>query len=114
MHDANINKIIKTVCKLFDTDYETLNTKNRAHEFVLARQTVFYFTKKTTKIPLALVGKIFNRNHATVIHGIRTYENLLATDKHIRETHNRIASTLMRPDDAFVDYDELMEIYNKL
>jgi chromosomal replication initiator protein len=38
---------------------------------------VFYFTKKYTNLSLSNIGKLYGKDHASVLHGIRRIENNL-------------------------------------
>ena len=44
-----------------------------------------YFAKMLTKNSLASIGSdIGGKDHATVLHAVRTVKNLIETDKHFR------------------------------
>jgi chromosomal replication initiator protein len=83
--EINIESIQKVVCDYFNINIETLNSKTRKREIVQARQLVMYFAKEYTKSSLAMIGMhCGNKDHATVLHAVRTINNLLETDKQFR------------------------------
>jgi len=52
---------------------------------VQARQLAMFFSKKHTKSSLAHIGKqCGNKDHATVLHAVKTINNLAETDKKFR------------------------------
>ena len=56
--------------------------KSRKREIVMVRQCFYYVYKQINpKITLKTLGKILgHRDHSTVIHGIRTWQDLMDTD----------------------------------
>lgn len=58
----------------------------RKREIVFSRQVAMYFLKKYTVLSLAEIGKIFNgKDHATVLYSAKTVENLMQSDKNIKQ-----------------------------
>ena len=83
--EINIEFIQKIVCDYFNINLDILNSKTRKREIVQARQLVMYFAKEYTKSSLAMIGMhCGNKDHATVLHAVRTINNLLETDKQFR------------------------------
>ena len=57
-------------------------SRSRKREHVQPRQISMFFHKKLTKLSLAEIGRqTGNFDHATALSGIRTINNLIATDK---------------------------------
>jgi chromosomal replication initiator protein len=70
---------------------EDFNSKSKKREIVQARQLAMYFARKLTELSLDVIGnQCGRRNHATVVHAIKTIENLLDTDKQFRALANEI------------------------
>lgn len=55
----------------------TLNSKTRKREIVYTRSVYFKLCKLHTQQSLAAIGKPVGRDHATVLHGIRLFDNVL-------------------------------------
>lgn len=57
-------------------EQDGLANKNRKREVVYRR---FYLFRKLREDGQSLkgIGKLFNMNHATILHGLRTYQNLI-------------------------------------
>ncbi len=73
----NMDTIIELVCHSFKLNPTQLASRSRRKEFVLARDTIYYLTRKHTDISLQDIGGRFNRRHTTVIKGIATIEREL-------------------------------------
>ena len=77
-----IETIQKVVCEYFSLPLDVINSKTRKREIVQARQLAMFFSKKHTKSSLATIGQhCGNKDHATVLHAVKTVNNLVDTDK---------------------------------
>jgi hypothetical protein len=59
-----------------DLSGKKLDTKSRERELVELRFVAFKLTKYLTRSSLSKIGKIYNRDHATVLHGIKQFDSL--------------------------------------
>lgn len=64
--------------------------KLRERKHVEARQMLFTMVYNYTTKSLADVGAILNKDHATVLHGIKTISNLCDTDRRFKAIYERI------------------------
>lgn len=60
-----------------------LATKNRAREVVDQRGYLYKHIRTKYGYSFARIGAMFNRDHGTVIHGIREYEYLKGTKEYV-------------------------------
>ncbi len=87
--EISIEYIQKIVCEFFQLPLDVINSRTRKREVVQARQLAMYFSKKHTKSSLATIGKqCGNKDHATVLHAVKTINNLAETDKKFRNNLN--------------------------
>ena len=76
--EITIDYIQKVVCTYFSVPVEMLQSSTRKREIVQARQIAMYFSKNLTKSSLATIGsQIGDKDHATVLHAIKTINNFL-------------------------------------
>ena len=61
------------------------NTTCRRREIVESRQLLFYFLSLYTTKTLNKIGATLGKDHATVIHAVRTINNRIETEKDLRE-----------------------------
>ena len=101
--------IISVVFDYFGIDTSYRTAKVRDHEIVLSRQVSMYYIKKYTKQSLAGIGSYFQKDHATILHAIKTVNNYIDTDKKFRcdieRINNRILSKVMIDDHKYDQYD---------
>jgi len=91
-HHMLIEKAKIVVHEMTGLSYEMFNVKCRDRELVEARQLFFYFVWKYTTITLKDLGRLLKRDHATVIHSVKTWHNLMETSqKHRVLTQNGTA-----------------------
>ncbi len=83
--EVSIDYIQKVVCDYFDLPIELMKSKIRKREIVQARQIAMYFAKQLTKLSLANIGAhCGGKDHATVLHAVKTVNNLMETDKRFK------------------------------
>jgi chromosomal replication initiation ATPase DnaA len=88
-------RIFSEVCDALNVTKEDLMGLSRKREIVEARQIVQYFIKEFhPSISLKSIGNMFNRDHSTVIHSLRTVADLQDANKEyyfrLLELRNRI------------------------
>lgn len=72
-------KVVDDCCTIWATTKEYVAAKERQRDRVCMRSLVFHLLRTKYKMPLPFIGKLFNCDHTTVIHNIKTAENLLFT-----------------------------------
>lgn len=75
------------ICEAFDIRVDDLVVKTRKREIVEARQFAMNYYRKTyPKMSLTKIGDKFGgKDHATVLHAMKTVEILYETDKNFRK-----------------------------
>ena len=94
----SIERINKLVCEYYcqdEFDYkvtlEKFHSKTRKREVVQARFFAMLFSKAFTKHTLEVIGKkIGDKDHASVLHGIKTIRNLVSSDKQVKKDHREL------------------------
>jgi len=69
---------LKAVCWAAGISEDSLKSRDRKDEIVIARDILFKY-HRNKKLSLSSIGKKFNRDHATVLNGIRRIENDIKT-----------------------------------
>ncbi len=73
--------VIRVVCDILKVSEFDIKSPNRKREFVYARGIIWAIWRKN--IPsrkLTFMGKVFNRDHSTVIHGLKVQSDLRESD----------------------------------
>lgn len=86
-----IKKIQEVVCRYFNLDEALVLTPSRKREIVQARQITMFFAKKYTQASFAHIGKVVgDKDHATVLHAVKTVKDQIEINKHFRSTIDAI------------------------
>ncbi len=72
------------VCRHFRISKEELSSKSRKQAVTLPRQVAMYLTRKFTDDSLEAIGRLFNRDHATVFHSIKKIEKKVQESSQLR------------------------------
>jgi chromosomal replication initiator protein len=83
----NTNKIISVVCDYYGVRKEDVWDKCRKRQVSIARQISMYLLREIKQAYFCDISAIFNRHHATIIHGYDTIAGLIqiGDKKTIRE-----------------------------
>lgn len=82
-----------------DTLHVNISTSSRKRETVNGRM-IYYKILDELKFGCSSIGKSINKNHATVLHGLKQFKDLWVTDKHLREDYYLIRELFYSHDDA--------------
>ncbi len=66
--EIDANKVLECVCKFYNIKKEELLARKRTKEVAMARQIAMYLISELIAMPLASIGNIFGKDHATVIY----------------------------------------------
>ena len=87
--------IISQVCKFYSVDEAALRGTQRTRGIADARQMAMYLVRKLTNLSLPDIGQEFNRDHATVLHGIRKVEaSIKSGDDNLRNNVRDITANI--------------------
>ena len=96
-HEINIEQIVNSTCSYYQIDVRELSSRSKRREVANARQVSMYLAKKLTSKSLSDIGHaIGNRNHATVIHAIKTVEETMEYDGVLRKAVQNIKNELLK------------------
>lgn len=82
---------LEDVSNFFDITTELISGKRRQQNIAVARM-YYYFTCRyllsvRNSLSLNFIGKLVNRNHATVINGLSKFKDLYYTDKEFKDNY---------------------------
>jgi hypothetical protein len=66
------------------------NNVYRGGRYAQARQLLVTFMVDYTNKTLSTIGKLINKDHATVMHSVKSIHNMYDTDKRFRAMYDRI------------------------
>lgn len=123
---SQLNELIKYDCKLIALPDQTQLTQDilqaisevshvadadiigrcRKREFIDSRVIYATFIRKGTSWSLMKIARHLNRNHATVIHAMKTFEALIQTDSRFKKKVNDVIALLN--DKKIYIFDDLL------
>ena len=75
------------VAKNYSCEVKDITTKSRKRATCEPRQIAMYFEKEMTRLSLEAIGQRFgNKDHATVLHSVKTIKNLIDTDLKFKQS----------------------------
>ena len=90
-----MDQIIETACEHYNIRQEDVYGKSRKANIVLVRQVSMYLAQHYTKLTTCKIGTLVgNRNHATVIHSVKTIENRLKFDKEFKKSLDELENKI--------------------
>lgn len=108
------DKIIQTICRKWQVLYSDVCGRCRKRELVFARMAIAHFLREYTPLSTTEIGALISRNHSTVIHYLKTYEDEFRFNKDFRNFAKSIKEELDDiPKDPFAleIEEEFNEIY---
>lgn len=70
----SVSQIQKVVCDYYQVSLRELLGRGRQKKLVRARQMGLYFSRLYTQKTVMLLGRLFQRSHASVVHALQTLE----------------------------------------
>lgn len=109
------HKIIKKrINEFFGID---IDEPTRIEKYVEARMIYYWLCYYFTNMNLSKIAKTVNKNHATVLHGIKNFPIFMETDKDFKEKFLAIYETLKEEVQKKTEQMSLQELtfrYNQL
>jgi chromosomal replication initiation ATPase DnaA len=106
LNEKLTNNMMKVICSLTQVEWDQMKGKCRKRELNDVRQIAMWIIRKGTSMSFYNVGKVFNRHHATVLHAVKSVENMIQTDNRYRADVEQILNHL--------DYENLNREFQRL
>ena len=88
----NIEEIQAAVAKKFSVTMAQMLSTERTQSIVTPRQLAMYIARKFTTKSLPEIAKMFEKTHATIIHGVRNIEKRMDVESDLKATLAEILS----------------------
>lgn len=83
--------ISELVGRQFMVPFKDMQSKSRKKKIAFPRQVAMYLSRKHTEETLADIGKVFNRDHSTVMHSIKVVSGLSRRDNSVSAQINLLS-----------------------
>jgi chromosomal replication initiation ATPase DnaA len=81
IYKNRIDWLIDKACTYTEADKEKIWSRDRYEELIYARIIIWFNLRKHLLLSFNKIGEISMRDHATIMHGIGVYNNLMDTDR---------------------------------
>lgn len=75
-----LRRIVDVVCRDYKITREQFMSECRRKNFAIPRHVAWYLAHRMTTLSLASLGRLHNRDHTSILYGIRKMERLVETD----------------------------------
>ncbi len=89
-------KIIQTVCQFFKISKDDMFSRRRNNEIAEPRQLCMYLISDMIDMPLMAIGKIFNRDHSTVVHARDKISSQIRTNQKTKTLISDLKSQILK------------------
>ena len=83
-----IKKLIQITSEVFEI--EDIYSTSRQTHFVFARAIIFYLMRNNLFMTYVKIAKVFNKNHATIMHAVKQLPYMLKYDQDLQQKYNNI------------------------
>jgi len=95
--NISIDQIQKTVADFYNIKINSLLSKKRNKDIVLARQVAIYLSRELTDISLTSIGNSFGRrDHTTVLHSYSKIKNKIKKEKSFKNIIDNLILEIKR------------------
>ena len=92
LRKLSIEEIQTAVAKKYNVSITQILSSERTQSIVTPRQLSMYIARKFTTKSLPEIAKLFDKTHATIIHGVRNIEKRLDVESDLKVTLSEILS----------------------
>jgi chromosomal replication initiator protein len=89
------SKVVAVVADYYNLTSTQLTGRNRNSQIAMARHIAMYLVRELMDLPFARVGKVFGRDHTTVISAVDKVEKLLKTDQELLKALDDLKTRLV-------------------
>ena len=84
MKKITLKEIQEVVAKKYSVTIEQILSSERTQSIVTPRQLAMYIARKFTTKSLQEIAAVFDKTHATVVHGVKTIEKRLDVEPELK------------------------------
>lgn len=77
LFELDLDSILRKSCKITGANYNDLTGGSRKRECAEAKRLFCFFVKRHTQMSLTKIGQFLKINHATVLHHVRKFKDLV-------------------------------------
>lgn len=83
---SDISVIRNIIMQHYDLTLHEINSRNKHEYIILPRQIVFYLSRRLTEATSTDIGRMFGKDHGTVLSGVQKIKDLMDTNSGLKAT----------------------------
>ena len=91
-------------CQKVDMTLDQLYSKSRKRDLVEKRMVLMYTLRKSVGMTLHKIAHSLNKNHATIIHAVKSIENFIKVYPHIQRYYDAADECLINHKENLIEY----------
>ena len=95
--------------KAFEVDADDILGRRRTEPLVFARQTAYWLIKTGMGYTYCKVGRMFDRDHGGIMHGVKKVKEVLELDLTSKHTNGSWADSIRKSRENFIEFHEVYE-----
>lgn len=84
LYEKRLEIVFEAVCEVTNHPLDRIKSETKTNELVYARYFAYKLIKEHLKYTVVAIGKIFNRDHSTIVVGLQTFEDLCSVDPSLK------------------------------
>ena len=92
---GTVKSIIKKVCNCFEVSESEIKGRSRERDIVIPRQTVMYFLNVHCGLSSKALGRMFNRDHSTVLYSVNEIRNVEYKEAWLKPTFENLEKNIL-------------------
>lgn len=93
-NEEAINRVLASVCNVFDVDMAAVKSKSRVRKITDARKAIAYFLRKHVKTRSIDISRIINKDHSVINYLFDAAETIMSNNLEFKSKMDRIRSMI--------------------
>lgn len=81
-------------CSKFQVTFDSLTSRGRSNQVAIPRQVIFYVARELTDVTSTELGRIFRKDHGTVLYGVNAVKDRMGVDEEFASQVNDIIKSV--------------------
>lgn len=105
MNTQRVILLKEIVNQAFDLN---VDHRSRKLEYITARAICYKILKEQCDMTSAFIGRQFNKNHATILHGLEEFPWMVKSDREMEKTYRKILDKWLSKSSEFTDVNPVL------
>ncbi len=92
----DVAQVVEVVCRFFGVSHDALASRSRRRDVLMPRQLAMYLCRRYTDEPLAVISRLFDRDHPAVSNAVKRVERCILESAPLRYQVEELTARLDR------------------